>query len=303
MQQSLSIGQCATLACLLEVAAPKPGNVHRGADFEDLTFGDFLVSATAIAPAMEAASRRGVGPTVLAAIQATHQWVATNSNLGTVLLLAPLATVAPSETLQCGIAEVLRGLTARDSLCVYQAIRVAKPGGLGTVRSMDVATGAPDDLLQAMAAAADRDMVARQYDNQFATVLREIVQWLSTGLEQGWALSDSIVHCQLQLISRYGDSLIARKCGQAQSREAADRAATVLESGRPGDPKYFRALSDLDFWMRTDHHHRNPGTTADLIAAGLFVALRDQVLPLPLRAFATLSGPENNSASKQKGIQ
>ena len=71
----LSIGQCASLACLLEVSAPKPGNVHRGADFEDMTYVDFVISAVAIAPAMEHACRRGVGRTVRAAIQATRTLV------------------------------------------------------------------------------------------------------------------------------------------------------------------------------------------------------------------------------------
>ena len=89
----LSIGQCVSLACLLEVSAPKPGNVHRGADFEDMTYVDFAISAVAIAPAMENACRHGVGRTVREAIQATRAVIQTNTNLGTVLLLAPLAAV------------------------------------------------------------------------------------------------------------------------------------------------------------------------------------------------------------------
>ena len=89
----LSSGQCATLACLLEVTAPKPGNVHRSADFEDVTFVDFAVSAVAIAPALDNAVRGGVGRAVRDAIAATRALVPTNTNLGTVLLLAPLAAV------------------------------------------------------------------------------------------------------------------------------------------------------------------------------------------------------------------
>ena len=87
---SLSIGQCATLACLMEVTAPKPGNVNRGADFEDLSFFDFAASAVAIEPAMEAAASQPVGRTVYDAVQATRRASNTNTNLGTVLLLAPL---------------------------------------------------------------------------------------------------------------------------------------------------------------------------------------------------------------------
>src|SRR5437762_7387588 len=95
----LSIGQCATLACLLEATAPKVGNVHRGADFEDLTFSDFVVSAVAIGPAMEAAASKGVGRTVYDAVAATRQLVNTNTNLGMALLFAPLAAVPRNEQL------------------------------------------------------------------------------------------------------------------------------------------------------------------------------------------------------------
>ena len=52
----LSIGQCAALACIIEATAPKPGNVHRGADFEEMSYADFCASAVAIAPAMDAAA-------------------------------------------------------------------------------------------------------------------------------------------------------------------------------------------------------------------------------------------------------
>ena len=93
----LSIGQCAALACLLEAAAPKVGNVHRGADFDDLTFGDFAVSAVAIGPPMEAAAVSGVGRAVLEAVTATWQLVGTNTNLGIVLLVAPLSKCRPGD--------------------------------------------------------------------------------------------------------------------------------------------------------------------------------------------------------------
>ena len=139
----LSIGQCATLACLLEASSPKPGNVHRGSDFEDMTFTDFAVSAAAIAPAMDSAVQQGVGAAVLAAVQATRRLVPVNTNLGTVLLLAPLAAVPRPQRLKAGIHDVLRSLTSRDAEAVYAAIRLAEPGGLGSADQMDVAEAAP----------------------------------------------------------------------------------------------------------------------------------------------------------------
>lgn len=281
--EPLSVGQCATLACLLEATASKPGNVHRGADFEDMTFTDLAVSAAAIGPAMEAAAQRGVGETVLAAVQATRRLVPVNTNLGTVLLLAPLAAVPRTQSLRAGISQVLRSMTARDAESVYAAIRLAEPGGLGSAAEMDVAAAPPHSLLVAMAAAAERDLVARQYAEDFHQVLQQAAVWIAAGCADGWPLGDAIVHAQLRLLAAWPDSLIARKCGRAVAEQAAARAQHVLDSGLPGDADYLDELAELDFWLRSDGNRRNPGTTADLIAAGLFVVLRENLIQPPFR--------------------
>lgn len=292
----LSIGQCATLACLLEVTAPKPGNVYRGADFEDLHYFDFLVSAAAIAPAIQrAAEGASLGETVLAAIRATRDVVATNTNLGTVLLLAPLAMVPRHEPFESGIPRVLSHLNRDDARHVYQAIRLAQPGGLGRVAEADVADYPPDDLLAAMRLASERDLVARQYSDDFAQVVQQVVPWLREGIERGWSLADAIVHAQMRLMSAWPDSLIARKCGLGVAEESARRAAGVLDAGAPGDENYLRALGDLDFWLRCDGHRRNPGTTADLIAAGLFLGLRDGWIQPPYRIDFPCNAPARTS--------
>jgi triphosphoribosyl-dephospho-CoA synthase len=284
MSPSLTIGQCATLACLLEATAPKVGNVHRGADFDDLTFADFAVSAVAIGPAMEAAVASGIGRAVRDAVVETRKCVTTNTNLGMALLIAPLAVVPRSESLSAGsVSRVLKKLTADDSRLVYEAIRLAQPGGMGQVESMDVAAEPPADLLAAMRAAADRDLVARQYAEDFQLVLEEALPGLTAGRSRGWTLTDAIIHTHLSLIARHGDSLIARKCGADLAAKAATIAKQVLSSGRPGDEDYFAALADFDFWLRSDGNRRNPGTTADLVAAALFAGLRDGLLPPPWR--------------------
>jgi len=275
MQHGFSTGQCATLACLLEVSAPKPGNVHRGADFEDLRFEDFVTSAVAIAPAMDAAVDRGVGKTVFAAVEATHRTLGTNTNLGTVLLLAPLAKVPRHVPLESGVVDVLAACGPDDARDVYAAIRLAAPGGLGKVAEYDVAGPAPADLLAAMRAAAGRDMIARQYAEHFRHVLGLALPWLGEGLDREWTLAESIVHVQMRLMAAYPDSLIARKCGRAIAQESAARAARVLAAGTPGVEDYHRALAEFDFWLRSDARRRNPGATADLIAAALFAGLRD----------------------------
>jgi triphosphoribosyl-dephospho-CoA synthase len=280
----LTVGQCATLACVLEATAPKAGNVHRSADFEDLTIHDFLASAVAIAPAMDVAPQAGIGRTVLDSIVATRRLVSTNTNLGIAILLAPLAAVPRDQTLStAAVHEVLARLTPDDCRLVYAAIRMAVPGGLGKVKEMDVADEPPSDLLLAMHAAADRDLVARQYVDDFRLVLDEALPLLVAGRTSGWSLTESIIHTHLTLLARYEDSLIVRKCGSETASQVSAMAGTVLAAGGPGVEAYYDALTSFDFWLRTDGHRRNPGTTADLIAAALFAGLRDGLLLPPYR--------------------
>ncbi len=282
MNQKFSIGQCATLACLWEVTIPKPGNVHRGADFEDLTFADFLASAVAIAPAINAAPQNRIGQTVLNAVRATQGVVSTNTNLGTVLLLAPLATVSTEISIETGLSAVLSDLEADDAILVYRAIQESGAGGLGSVESMDVAGEAPTDLLVGMQAAAEYDLVAQQYVNGFQQILQCVCPWIIDGINRGWNLAESVVHAYVRLMSEFPDSLIRRKCGAKVADESAVRAAGVLDAGEPRNDNYRRALNDVDFWLRADGHRRNPGTTADMIAAGLFLLIREGVITTPL---------------------
>jgi len=280
---TLTLGQTISLACLLEVITPKPGNVHRGADFEDLKLDDFMLAAIAVSRPLEAAQATGVGVAVLEAIKATQALTRTNVNLGTVLLLAPLAAVPVFRPLQEGIAGVLDRLNADDAQAIYEAIRISAPGGLGEVDEMDVHDAPPTDILKAMSAAAERDLVARQYTNGFADIFDFAVPVLVADCKSGATLCDAILHTHVRLMAEYPDSLIARKCGANTAERAAALAAHVLAAGISGSEDYLRAVADLDFWLRSDGHRRNPGTTADLVAASLFVALREQLVEPPFR--------------------
>jgi triphosphoribosyl-dephospho-CoA synthase len=275
-------GQAATLACVLEATAPKVGNVHRGADFESLSFTDFLVSATAIGPAIEAAPATGIGLAVLKAMEATQALVSTNTNLGMLLLIAPLAFVPDGENWKTGIVKSLQSLNTSDACAVYNAIRMAKPGGMGEVGEMDVAGPAPDDLLAAMRAAADRDSIAKQYVAEFSLVL-STAERLAALRDAGTSLTDAVVRVHVELIAEHGDSLIARKIGPAMAQRAQLFAQAVLRAAQTSPEDYHNALADFDFWLRADGNRRNPGTTADLIAAALFVGLRDGRLQPPYR--------------------
>lgn len=281
-QSPLLIGQCASLACILEATAPKVGNVHRGADFDDVMFIDFAVSGVAIGPAFDRAEEAGVGRTALDAVEATRDLVDTNTNLGMILLMAPLAAVPRSDRLSPeSLHRTLAALSPDDSRLVYEAIRLAKPGGMGWVKEMDIAGDAPADLLAAMRDAAERDLVARQYVDDFRLILEEAVPLLVNARQQGWLLTSAIIHTHLKILSRHPDSLIARKCGTDTARQASAMAARVLEAGGPEDENFHEAAADFDFWLRADGHRRNPGTTADLIAAALFAALRDELIQPP----------------------
>ena len=275
--------QCVSLACLLEVTAPKPGNVHRGADFDDLTFTDFLVSGITIGPILAQGAEIGVGGAILQAVKATRHAVGTNSNLGMVLLLAPLAAVPREKPLREGVQAVLQRLTPSDAAAIWQAINAAKPGGLGRAEQHDVAGPPPESILDAMRLAADRDLVAAQYANGFEHVLSYVVPWLCEERQRIGSLMDAIVRTHVRMIAQFLDTLIVRKAGAEVASRASLLAQQVLDAAQTGDQAYHEALADFDFWLRSAGRKRNPGTTADLIAAGLFVALRDELIQPPYR--------------------
>lgn len=273
------IGLLAQLACIWEVTARKPGNVHRYADFADVHYLDFVLSAAAIAPVLETAIQRPVGETIHQAVQATRQVVRTNTNLGIILLLAPLAAISLDQPLSPALEQVLDELTVQDSRLVFQAIRLANPGGIGETEEQDLSGEPTLPLRQIMALAAERDMIARQYVNGYQEVLTCGVPALLEGLERFGALEEAIIHCHLTLMAKYPDSLIARKRGLAEAQEAAKRARSVLQAKENRSTQ----IADLDRWLREQGHKRNPGTTADLVTASLFVALRENKIHYPLQ--------------------
>jgi triphosphoribosyl-dephospho-CoA synthase len=279
----ISTGLCAELACIWEVTARKPGNVHRNADFDDESYLDFLVSAAAVAPVLAEASLKRVGATVLEAVRARRQVTHSNTNLGILLLLAPMAAVPREQDLRSGLARILKGLDVEDARLAYQAIRLAAPGGLGSVGEQDVAAEPTQTLREVMALAAERDLIALQYTNDFREVFETGLPVLTRLLETQGSLESAIVGCHLHLMAFHPDSLIARKRGRQEAEEASRRANVVLDSGGPGSQKGEDAFLDLDRWLREDGHQRNPGTTADLVTACLFAALRNGTITLPPR--------------------
>ncbi len=260
------IAACVTAACILEVLAPKVGNVHPSAAFPDLDAGHFARASIAIARPLANVSTGGIGRAVLSATRAMRHAAGTNTHLGIILLLAPLSTPHPPTT--DSVADALDSLTPEDAAAVYQAIRIAQPGGLGQAERHDVYASPPRCLLEAMQSAADRDLIARQYANSFRDLFDFVVPRLT---DRRLDLLERIVRTHVALLAELGDSLIARKCGIETAREAQQQAAAALDRLENGDPA---ATVELDRWLRADGNRRNPGATADLIAAGLFIGLR-----------------------------
>ena len=269
-----AVARAAQAACMLEVCAPKPGNVNRLHDFADTRFEDFLLSAIAIGPAMAEADRVGVGQTIWQAIRDTRQLVQSNTNLGIVLLLAPLAKAClAAGDLRENLRHVLSALTVEDARRAYAAIRLAQPGGLRQTSQADVSEEPSITLCQAMALAQERDSIACEYITDFAITF-EIGY---PALREAWRVADNpsnaIVQCYLTLLARVPDTLIARKRGVETATQVLHWAAETLALGGALTPQGHRALADLDRTLRDERHTLNPGTTADLTTAALFLFL------------------------------
>jgi len=262
-------------ACILEATARKPGNVHPEAGFTDVNYADFVKSADIIAPVLAATRELGLGAAILEATTRTTARTAGNTNLGMILLLAPLAAVDPAVTLKDGVKDVLALTTVDDARLVYRAIRLARPGGLGRVADQDVCDVPDVTLTAAMRLAAERDRIAAQYATGFVDVLDLSAPRLLDWSQPCGDWEHAVIGLQLSLLSEFPDTLIARKCGPAVANDASRRARTVLAAGWPESDEGVQRLNEFDRWLREDGHRRNPGTTADLVAAALFTVLRD----------------------------
>ena len=279
----LDIGALAQLACLLEVSAPKPGNVSPGIAFGDTSYEDFLASAAAIGKPLGTAGSRSVGKTVRLAVEATRRWTSANTNLGIVLLLAPLARAAAlgvpvrsaisPKTLRASLQRVLGETTVEDARDAYAAIRLASPGGLGSAPEQDIATDPSVTLAEAMRLAADRDGIANEYATTFRATFEIAAPALRAARAAGLDWNDAIVETFLTLLASTPDTHIARRAGTAVAADVTRRAHDVLDEGGVRTAGGRAALAQLEGALRGHRNLANPGTTADITAAAIFVSL------------------------------
>ncbi len=273
------------LACLLEASARKVGNVHPAANFTTLKYEDFVRSAHAAAPAIARATTSTVGRSILDAVNATRTVCEHNTNLGIILLLAPLTAAATRGSIRDHIGSVLRGLTVEDSADVFAAIRVASPRGLGDAPSEDVAAAPTRPLSEIMELAAHRDSIAAQYTTDFGLVVDHglpVLAQYGASFATNW--ERAIIELQLRLMAQQPDTDIARKCDWSIAEESARRAAEVLSADWWETAVGRERLAAFDAWLRGDGSQRNPGTTADLVTAVLFVAIHAGVIVAPREA-------------------
>jgi triphosphoribosyl-dephospho-CoA synthase len=267
-------------ACRLELRALKPGNVHIFADGHGMTVGDFERSAVASAPFV-AAPGATVGERVRGAVEASWDAVGCNTNLGILLLAAPLlcaAERAPPGGLRDSLDEVLRDLTLCDAELVYAAIRRAAPAGLGRVAAQDALLPPTVPLGAAMALAAGHDRIARQYVASFEDVFALGVAALRRHEAAGTEESEAAARIYLSFLTAFPDSHIARKFGIEAALAVRDEALALAPLlSRPG--AWARMRSELlAFDVRLKARGLNPGTSADLTVASLLAVACENIL-------------------------
>lgn len=285
-----------------EVVAAKPGNVNRSCDFEDLHLVDFLSAGITVGQTLAEHQRhpQGLGKLVLEMVRNSKSVCQSNANLGIALLFGPLgnaaihllqtqSAVASPDHLQQACQEVISNAEVADTRLIYQAINLAQPGGMGKVSESDLADAGSlsvfDTPEAVMKRAAERDLIALEYATGFSTTFQQTLPQLLQFQAMGYPLQWSIIGTTIFLLGQAPDSLIHRKLGSEAAKSVQNQALQVGNGwwGRSlPDWNEFREnfwqsisddLADFDFHLRSDGHRRNPGTTADLIAAGLFAGL------------------------------
>jgi triphosphoribosyl-dephospho-CoA synthase len=261
---------------VLEASAEKPGNITPSHDFHDTSYEDMLRSAIAVGPELARAGDRGVGETILAIVQASRRVAPANTNLGIALLLAPLAKAAlglDGEPLRARLGATLRALDLADARAAYEAIRLTGAGGLGERVEHDVRSEPAIGLREAMASASGRDSIASEYVTDYALTFETGIPALVVALGDGLAVREAIVELALRLLDAAPDTLIARKRGAEAAARVSAGARDVLAAGGVRTAAGRRALRSFDASLREPGNALNPGTTADLVTATVFVAV------------------------------
>ena len=258
-------------ACRAELEALKPGNVHNHADGHGMTVQDFLLSAEAAAGPL-CTPGAAVGARIRAAVEASWAAVPLNTNLGIVLLSAPLLCAAECGTggLRSRLRAVLSSLTVADAIDAFAAIRLANPGGLGRAETQDVGTAPTVTLLEAMRLAVDRDRIARQYASAYTDVFETGIVRIGTSREAGHPPNWTATLVFLDFLCAFPDSHIARKFDAETAERVRVEAIQVYRALPESAAASFPPLLAFDRSLK--ERALNPGTSADLTVASLLAS-------------------------------
>lgn len=269
-------------ACRRELEALKPGNVHIHAAGHGMTVRDFLLSAEAAAGPL-CTPGKAVGARIRAAVEASWAAVPLNTNLGILLLAAPLLCAAETGEgpLRDRLRTVLDRLTIADAVEAFAAIRRANPAGLGRTEAQDVGMAPTVTLLEAMRLAADRDLIARQYVTSYRDVFGTGVARVEASRAAGHAADWTPTLVFLDFLRGFPDSHIARKFGTETAERIRAEAAEVSASLPEDAQRAFPALAAFDRSLK--ERGFNPGTSADLTVASLLASELLDMLRTPAR--------------------
>lgn len=273
------LADCYREACEAELQAFKPGNVSIYADGHDMAVGDFRLSAEVSAPAI-CNPDFSLGEKIYFAVEATRDAVGCNTNLGIILLCAPLLQAAyrwePDLSLRQALVRVLDATTIADADWVFKAIALASPGGLGRAEQQDVYGPADMTLTEVMKLAGGRDRIALQYHTGYKDIFDFGILRYNFLLNL-WGLRDwAAAAVYVGLLSRYPDSHVVRKYGDRYSSWVAEKMLGLDEAlARADHPERLKPMfQQVDYEFKAQGI--NPGTTADLtVATVLAVLLED----------------------------
>ena len=258
-------------ACIEELEAPKPGNVSFGSAGHGMTADDFVASARCTADVLGTPGL-SLGERVLRSIEATRAAAGCNTNLGIVLLCAPLAHAALDEDrdrpLRMRLVRVLEEASIEDTELVFAAIRLAAPAGLGAGERHDVRRPAAAPLLAVMREAEDRDRVARQYARGFEDVFDLGLGVLERSRAR-WPGPQAVVALYLAFLARFKDSHIERKLGAVAAQRVRLEAQRLVESLEVSESSEMNFEDLMRFDRSLKSRRINPGTSADMTVATL----------------------------------
>lgn len=274
MLSEQQLTDCIHWACQQEVMAPKPGNVNPDSDGHQMQINDFLRSAAAIAPVM-AQPDLTVGQRILQAVIATRQVVDCNTNLGIILLFAPIIQASwqcsQFSELPAALENVLQNLTVADAEDCYQAIQMAEAGNLGEIAEQDIRRKPTVTLREAMFLAQNRDTIARQYVNNYKEVWEIAFKQLTNSLNCGEKVEWATAFAYLNVLSRVPDTLISRKFSRHQAQVVSENAQLFIAKMN-NTPTLHSMQHELRDWdQQLKRLAINPGTTADICAAALLL--------------------------------